>query len=352
MKLITAYGPALKSGLKDYIRSRTAAGGQPDWSADFVQRLEPFATGGKLLRGCVLCFSYEAFSGRKPGSAVLDAAVALELTHSALLIHDDIMDRDDMRRGRPSMHRQYLLAAQRENLSEPGRFGTNMALAGGDAALFMAFELLGKARAKASGADHRFYDLFISQLLETCAGQMQDVYMEARPSMPSKRQIYALMQSKTAAYTLALPLTMGAAMAGQPASVIRQLKSVGIAGGTIFQIRDDELGALGDPAKTGKPVGADIKEGKKTLLYHYLMKSCKESERKKLAAIFGNPAATPDDILYVQKLTRRHGVPRLLAQEVKTLQKQASDHLAGLPVDATYRKELRQLINFCGRRQY
>jgi geranylgeranyl pyrophosphate synthase len=350
MKLITAYSPALKAGLKDYIRSRAASSGRPDWGADFARRLEHFATGGKLLRGCVLCFAYEAFSGREPDGAVMDAAMALELTHSAILIHDDIMDGDDMRRGRPSMHRQYRQAARREGLSEPGRLGINLALAGGDSALFMAFDLLG--RGGASGADRRPHDLFIDQLLKTCSGQMQDVYLEARPAMPAKREIYALMRTKTAAYTLALPLTMGAAMAGRPSSVIRQLKSVGIAGGTIFQIRDDELGVLGDPDKTGKPVGADIKEDKKTLFRYYLHKTAGRDERRRLEGIFGNPSAAPDDIAYVQKLARRHDIPRLLAQEIRALRKQASDHIAGLPADATSKKELNNLIDFCARRQY
>lgn len=349
MRLITAYGPALKAGLKDYIHSEAVAD-RPGWSADFTQRLEPFATSGKLLRGCVLCWAYETFSGQKPDSAVMDAALALELTHSALLIHDDIMDDDDMRRGRPSMHSQYRLSAKRENLSEPVRFGTNMALAGGDAALFMAFGLLGRARAARN--DHRFYDMFVSQLLKTCAGQMQDVYLEARPAMPSKREIYTLMRTKTAVYTLALPLTMGAAMAGQSEPIIRQLKSIGAAGGTIYQIRDDELGVLGDQARTGKPVGADIKEGKKTLFYYYLRKKCPPRERPRLDGIFGNPGATPDDIVYIQKLARHHGIPRMLSQEVKTLQDQASTRISALPVDTAAKKELGQLINFCAQRQY
>lgn len=351
MKPILAYGPLLDKELKALIRSRKGMGGASiPWADDFLEKLEPFASGGKLLRGSVLCWTYEAFSGRQPDRAVIDAAVALELTHSALLIHDDIMDDDDRRRGQPSMHERYRLAAEQEGMVDSGRFGTNMALAGGDAAFFMAFGLMGKARA--ARADHRFYDLFADQLLLTCAGQMQDVYLDAQAAMPAKRAIHELMRTKTASYTLALPLTMGAAMADQPSDVLRRLQAIGIAGGTIFQIRDDELGVLGDTAKTGKPVGADIKEGKKTLFYYYLYKRSNPSERDRLKRIFGNPTVTREDIGWVQGLASRRKVPEALEEEIDRLNDKAAAGIDGLPLSSGHKAVLRSAISFCARRQH
>ncbi|HEX5744265.1 MAG TPA: polyprenyl synthetase family protein [Candidatus Saccharimonadales bacterium] len=351
MRPILAYGPLLDKELRACIKGRK---GKVDpsmpWGDDLLERLESFAGGGKLLRGSVLCWTYQAFSGRKPDEAVIDAAVALELTHSALLIHDDIMDDDDMRRGRPSMHEQYRLAAEREDLPDSVRFGANMALAGGDAAFFMAFGLLGKARA--ARADHRFYDLFADQMLLTCAGQMQDVYLDAKASMPAKRAIHELMRTKTASYTLALPLTMGAAMADQPSGVLRRLQAIGITGGTIFQIRDDELGVLGDSEKTGKPVGADIKEGKKTLFYYYLHEACSAAERRRLKGIFGNRAATGEDIRLVRDLAVRHKVPGALEEEIDRLNRKAVAGIDDLPLSAARKAVLKSLINFCARRQH
>lgn len=350
MRRILSYGPRLQSGLRDYIKSEAVADIPENRDYDYLERLEPFATSGKLLRGCVLCFAYKTFSGQKPDSDVMDAAMALELTHSALLIHDDIMDDDDRRRGRPSMHRQYQLVADKEGLADSKRFGVNMALAGGDAALFMAFGLLGRART--GHTDHKFYDLFVDQLLKTCAGQMQDVYLEARPAMAAKREIYTLMRTKTAAYTLALPLTMGAAMAGQPDAVIRRLRSIGIASGTIFQIRDDELGALGDPAKTGKPVGADIKEGKKTLFHYYLRKASTPQERRRIDTIFGNPDASEEDIRYIQDLAKRRKVPQALNQEIERLEDKALAGIDKLELPRADKAELKNLIEFCSSRRH
>lgn len=351
MKRIRSYVPELDRTLRAYMNDRRGALGQPmEWGDDLLERLEAFSAGGKRLRGGVLCWTYEAFSGRKPGRAVFDAGAALELTHGALLIHDDIMDEDETRRGRPSMHEQYRRLARERGLARPERVGVNLAMAGGDAAIFLAFGLLGRAREASD--DHRFYGLFVDQLLETCGGQMQDVYLEARTAMPSRRDIQDMMRTKTAAYTLALPLAMGAAMAGEPAQVIDRLKAVGTAGGTIFQIRDDELGALGDPDATGKPVGSDIREGKKTLFRYHLVKVCDAAERKRLATIFGNPDATERDIAYVQEMAERRGVPAMLAGEIKPLREKALTQIAGLKADATVREELESLIDFCARRRY
>jgi geranylgeranyl diphosphate synthase type I len=320
------------------------------WGDDLLERLEVFAGSGKRLRGGALCWTYEAFSGQKPSGAVFDAAAALELTHGALLIHDDIMDEDETRRGRPSMHEQYRRLAAEQGLSGASRVGINLAMAVGDAAIFLAFGLLDRAREACD--DHRFHGLFVEQLLETCGGQMQDVYLEARPAMPSHGDIHDMMRAKTAAYTLALPLAMGAAMAGQPAPVIDRLKAIGTAGGTIFQIRDDELGALGDPARTGKPVGSDIKEGKKTLFHYHLLRSCGGTERKRLGRIFGNPDVSEREIAYVQKLAGRLGISEILAEEIKDLYEEAAAHIGLLKADKAVKEELGSLLDFCARRRY
>jgi geranylgeranyl diphosphate synthase type I len=225
-----------------------------------------------------------------------------------------------------------------------------MGICAGDATLFLAFELLAEAgntptvRAVAQ-------QLFSQQLVDTCIGQMHDVYYEVRPAMPSKQAIYGIMQAKTAAYTIALPLAMGAALAGQPTATLRQLQAIGIAAGTIFQIRDDELGAMGDSRQTGKPVGADIREGKKTLLYYYLMKKCTATEGKKVKAIFGNPDSTAHDIIYIQKLIRQHCIPQLLNKDISRLQKKAITAIGELPVTTRSKDELTELVTFCAQRQ-
>ena len=349
MKQIMNHGPAIHKTLQAFIREKKSeAGNNTLWANDFFTRLAPYATTGKLLRGCLVCFGYEAFSGQPAdkNEAVMNAALAIELTHSALLMHDDIMDGDELRRGQPAMHRQYQTMGEGKGWHHPERFGVNMGICAGDATLFLAYGFLAQP-----GMNNRARQLFADHLAQTCFGQMQDIASEASPDTPTKRDIYKLMRAKTATYTLSLPLAMGAALAGQPWQTLRNLQAIGDTAGTIFQIRDDELGVVGDTSKTGKPVGADIREGKKTLIYYYLMKSCGADERQRLRAIFGNPNCMDDDIQYVQQSIKRHRIPELLNQDIATLQKRALTALKQLDVPATAKTELRSLVTFCATRQ-
>lgn len=347
MKKIFAYGPLLRTEIRKVIADEQAkTRSSTSWQIDFLKRLSPYATGGKLVRGSLVCFSYQAFSNKSPDKIVIDAAIALELIHSALLIHDDVMDNDDFRRGKPSMHRQYQKLARRQSLAEPDRFGVNMAVCGADMCIFMAFGLLAGAR-EMPIANQLVKDI----LIEVCDGQMQDIYSQASPDINSKRMIYNLMRAKTASYTLSLPLAFGAALAGQPENVIKKLRQLGDAAGTIFQIRDDELGILGDKDKTGKPVGADIREGKKTLIYYYLLKTCNRREKQALHEIFGNPNLKAADVAMVRSLIKKRRVDQLIGNDIQKLEIKANAILNTLTLARRDKAELASLIRFCAKRQ-
>lgn len=343
MKNISAYGPVVETRVRSFLNAKKAEAVADSWREDFIVKLLPFATAGKLLRGSLVCFGYEAVAGNKPTTQVLDTAAALELTHSALLIHDDIIDNDDFRRGGSSLHNQYMKKGNEKGVDGAAMFGVNMALCGGDMCLFFAFELL-------TEVPKSVCSLFTSLLVEVCEGQMRDVYLQTRPSV-SKQSIYELMKSKTAVYTVSLPLMAGALLAGGSPATLRKLRIIGDAVGTIYQIRDDELGVMGSSSKTGKPIGADIREGKKTLIYHYLLKKCSIPERRTLRVIFGNPSLTENDIVIVQKLIRKHRIQTLLNREVQTLANRALKTLEALELSAVHKTELESLIEFCAKRQ-
>lgn len=345
MKRILSYNDAVRGELEDFLRlKRAEAVPANSWKVDLLDRLLPFATTGKLLRGSLVCFSYEAFSGRPPDAQVIRVAMAVELAHSALLIHDDIMDEDSLRRGKPSFHAQYESLAIEEKLAQAGHFGTSMAMCVGDAALFLAFESL-------AGCPAAVQELFTDRLVTTCGGQMQDLYLEARSEAPSKETLMELMKTKTASYTLALPMELGATLAGQPASVLERLRSIGINAGVIFQIRDDELGVMGDTRETGKPVGSDITEGKKTLLYYYLLERSGTDEREKIRSIFGNPKSGTGDIGYIQELVRSYHIAESLNDEISRLETLALADIDALAAASKIKKELTELVRFCGNRR-
>jgi len=355
---VTAYRPLVLAGLDAFIkRHQKLSGGGLVWSADIIERLRDFATAGKLLRGSLICYSYAACSGLETGrppkqlpDAVLNTAAAIELVHAGLLIHDDIIDQDGLRRGRPSIHKQYGDLAAARGLPDAARLGEGLALCAGDMVLFLGFELLATAKSETAGS-LALSQLFVRELTTVCAGQMQDIYLGALPTPPPKRDIYAVMRAKTATYSLALPLEAGAILAGRPAATRRRLHDVGMAAGTLFQIRDDELGSLGRAGDIGKPVGSDIREGKKTLLYYYLWQVAGAAERQRLAAIFGNPDAGAADIKYVQQAMRRHKVPARLKQDVAQLEQTAFRHIERLDLDQTAKNNLRQLVGFCAARK-
>ena len=348
---VLSYQPQVRTALKAFIKDRQRS---PDnglaWSQDVNKRLQAFTTTGKLLRGCLVCYSYGLQGETVPTSAVLNTAIALELMHSALVIHDDIIDRDDTRRGRPAIHKQYSQLAHRQHQTDPQRFGDTMALCAGDMTLFMAFGLLG-ANAADRPTNAALNGLFSRALTAVCAGQMEDIYQGVSATRPSKETIYSIMRCKTAAYSVALPLAAGAVLAGQPARVQKQLYELGLAAGIIFQIRDDELGMFGQADELGKPVGSDIREGKKTLLYYYLWQAATAREKRHLKTVFGNAGASQGDIAAVQKILRRYGIPARLKQDVNRLERTAHRLINELPFSQKDRDKLRRMVAFCAARQ-
>jgi geranylgeranyl diphosphate synthase type I len=236
--------------------------------------------GGKRLRPQFLCWGYRAAAplpgnghgtggaGALPGG-VLRAAAALELIQACALIHDDIIDRSDTRRGRPSVHR----AAEKEHagagwLGDPAHFGVSDALLLGDLALVWADDLFQQGLTE-QGGPAAAQSAWRSMRTEVLAGQLLDLRItadEAPDPTAAAADAMLVNRYKTAAYTVERPLHIGAALGGASAATIEALRSYGRSIGLAFQLRDDLLGVFGDPQVTGKPAGDDLVEGKKTVL--------------------------------------------------------------------------------------
>lgn len=346
---LAVYHPRVLKNLKDFISGHSEP--EQAWQADAVKRLEALAVRGKLMRGCLVCYSYELCSGQRRSKLpeqVIGAAVAIEMIHCGLLIHDDIIDGDELRRGRPAVHVQYRSEARRRQIGQAGRLGESLALCAGDMAILMAFEALAAGKIQ----DSELVSFFARRLTTVSAGQMQDTFLGNSAACPSKHEIYRVMRSKTAAYSVALPLVAGAILAGLAKTMRNRLDAIGIAAGTIFQIRDDELGIFGRPEAIGKPVGSDIREGKKTLLYYYIWQAAGKRERERLTTIFGNSKAAQADIDYVRRSMKRYNVQAKLQTDIKRLEKTAYGHIEKLPLNAAAKQELKQMVRFCAARKF
>jgi geranylgeranyl diphosphate synthase type I len=233
--------------------------------------VEFVAAGGKRLRPEFLWCGWTA--GRADPAAdqepLLLVAAALELLQACALIHDDVIDRSESRRGRPSTHRAVAKDHAGAGLAgDPDHYGVSAAVLLGDLALAWADDLY-VAGAAALAATDRSAPVWQAMRTEVLGGQLLDLLTTASAAAdPAQQAVDAMRVNrfKTAAYTVERPLQLGAELAGAPGATVTALRAYGADIGVAFQLRDDLLGVYGDPAVTGKPAGDDLLEGKRTLL--------------------------------------------------------------------------------------
>jgi geranylgeranyl diphosphate synthase type I len=230
-----------------------------------------FALSGKLVRGSLYLFAAESY-GFSNLKKVLNIASAIELVHSGLLIHDDIMDNDQLRRGKPTIHNQYRSFGLKNKVITPDEFGKNMAICVGDICFFAAFKYIVEADIDCSIKD-KLIDYFSKQIICTGLGQMDDVYFGSTKNNPFQSQILNIYQHKTANYTFNLPSIMGYLTSGKDdKDEIVLLERLGSCLGLIFQVTDDIIGVTQDEKVIGKDAGSDIREDKKPLFAIYFLK--------------------------------------------------------------------------------
>lgn len=237
-----------------------------------VDQVVEFATGGKRLRSRLVLLG----AGERAGGAVTTAA-AFDLLHAAFVLHDDVIDRDELRRGRPTIHHAGAAEYARQGWSGASAVhrGYARSIIGGDLALTTAYGMIHRA---AAGLDqptgHRLERLFDATVLATTAGELMDIELSLPPLPPHEGLPRAASAStaidvaalKTAWYTVAAPLAAGGVVGGLPQHSTDQLHRIGMALGTAFQLQDDLLGTFGDSDRTGKPTWGDLREGKPTYL--------------------------------------------------------------------------------------
>jgi geranylgeranyl diphosphate synthase, type I len=280
----------------------TAAATQPvgDAGAELIRPLSEVARGGKRLRAQLILAAHQAHGGSVPRAAA-GVAAAVELFQTAALIHDDVLDAAQTRRGRPTIHR--LLAddhAQRAWNGDAEHFGLSGAILAGDLALMASYRALASGLEDLPRAQATIVSALYADMAELCtAGQYLDMRLAAEPlDVIAQRddQILAMMRSKTASYTAEFPLALGAACASASPDAIAAMRAVGVPLGIAFQLRDDILGLVGSPETTGKPAGDDVREGKRTLLIAHAWLSASDRERSHIRAALGSASASAKEL--------------------------------------------------------
>ncbi|HVL91618.1 MAG TPA: polyprenyl synthetase family protein [Actinomycetota bacterium] len=286
--------------------------------------------GGKRLRP-LFCYWGHRAAGGEDSDAIVRAGTALELLHTFAIVHDDIMDGSPLRRG---------LAASHVAMGS-GRFGTSAAILTGDLAFALADRLLLEAGFDAVRLSAAF-DWFTRMRLEVIAGQFADLVAAERREAdePAARRIAAL---KSGAYTVEKPLVIGAALAGATPQVIEALTAFGAPLGEAFQIRDDVLGAFGEPSVTGKDAEGDLREGKRTVLVAKARAQASAEDRTFLDAALGSPDLTDADIERVRDVLRSSGALDATLALIDELHAKALAELEAAPLISDVKQALRVL---------
>ncbi|MGL4367720.1 MAG: polyprenyl synthetase family protein [Brevinemataceae bacterium] len=291
------------------------------------QRIKEFTLRGKMIRACIARLSALSFGSSKNSNEINKIAAIIELAQSALLIHDDIMDNDDLRRGKPSIHKIY-----ENDLSCPKaeQAGKSLGYCIGDALLFFIFSQLAYSP--------KLTTLFSEELTHTAFGQAFDITLSTKTNLEIDQQdLFDLIKYKTAHYTFRLPLLAGAISSDSSLDLIPKLDRFAVLAGYIFQIRDDELNLISSQ-EMDKTFGGDVKENKKNLCMFYLLES--NSQVKNLLT---DPQT---DIRKIQELYISSGTQQKIHSIIQTFQKETLEIINSLPIQHNLQPLWNELIYF------
>jgi geranylgeranyl diphosphate synthase type I len=310
---------------------------------DLTQVIARATEGGKRVRSAMLIASHHAHSGSNHGAAV-SLAAALELFHAAALLHDDVLDDSDTRRGRPSAHRAIgALHSAGGWQGDADAFGRAGAILAGDLALMASTRALQTSTSRLpEQARERVVRLFLEMSDLVTAGQYLDMRTAAQPldRLPDQEaDIRATMRAKTASYTCEGPLALGAAVADASDADIAAVRAVGVPLGIAFQLRDDLLGIVGTAA-TGKPSGDDVREGKRTLVVYLAWTRATEARRAAIGKALGVRDAGAADVKAAIRAIVDTGAVEAVETEIAATARRARADLAGLGLVPPYARVL------------
>ncbi len=289
--------------------------------------------GGKRLRGTLVKLGYELAEG-KNYTAILQPAVALEIFQTAILAHDDIIDKSELRRGKPSLYQSL----------GGNHYGVSQTICLGDLGFFLSTELLATGDFPTE-IKNQAVVLFTKIIQQTIRGEMIDILLPTQKSF-TKNAIISLASLKTASYSISGPLTIGAVLAGANEKLLTQMRLFGENLGIAFQIQDDILGIFADKITLGKSNMSDIQEGKRTLLIWYAKQKANDSQKKILDTIYGKISVTKTDVAKIKEIFIQTGAYEYAVGEVLHYTQKARTYIPKLIEDSLKQNLLQDLTTF------
>jgi geranylgeranyl diphosphate synthase type I len=303
--------------------------------------LDTLLAGGKRLRPAFCYWGWRG-TGGDDVPEIAAAAASLELLQASALIHDDVMDASDTRRGRPSAHRR--LQTMHEDAGWPGAgagFGVGAAILLGDLCLAWSGQMYDESGLDAE-ALRRGRPVYDQMRTEVMSGQYLDILEQAR-GRGTVESALRVVAYKSAKYTIERPLQLGAALAGAPPPVVAALAAYGLPLGIAFQLRDDVLGVFGDPAMTGKPAGDDLREGKRTVLIALALRAATSAQAGVVRAKLGDPALDGAGIEALRSVIVGTGALAACEDMIDSYAAAATGALRTAPITAEAREALADL---------
>jgi geranylgeranyl diphosphate synthase type I len=292
---------------------------------------------GKRVRPILFCIGYLGFSKKTP-PGLYRSALSLELLHDFLLVHDDIIDKSDKRRGKPAMH-----TLLRNSLGQNKKVkfnGEDLAIVVGDVMYAMALDSFLAIKENLRRKEAALKKL-IQSALYTGSGEFIELLLGIKAlEKITQKDIYKIYDYKTANYTFASPLTMGATLAGAKPEQIKKLYSYGMLLGRAFQIKDDIIGTFGTVKEIGKSNLTDIKEAKRTLLVWYAFNHAGKKDKLRIKRIMENKVTKDAELIKMRSIITDTGALAYAQKQIKYLYTQALDQIQSLNMNQKYKQTL------------
>ncbi|MEE8637619.1 MAG: polyprenyl synthetase family protein [Candidatus Margulisiibacteriota bacterium] len=297
---------------------------------------------GKRIRPLFFALSYLGYAKRTaPG--LFKTAIAVELIHNFILIHDDIIDRSELRRGLPSLHARI----EDEFSKKRKKFtGQDIAIVVGDIIFAMGIQAFLSIREDRVRKEKGLYNLLESALHTGCGEINELLYSLKDLDKITQKDIYRIYDQKSAHYTFVTPLVIGAILAGAGQKEINHLTECGLSLGRAFQVRDDLLGVFSNEESLGKSPLTDIQEGKRTLLIWYAYKNSNQGDRKKIKRIFLKTNVSCKDLSAMRQIIIRSGARSFALKEIHRLTNTARKILTASKLREREKKDLQTLIHY------
>lgn len=302
-----------------------------DYIKDFCLR------DGKRIRPMLFVLGYLGFSKKKPAN-LYKSALSLELLHDFLLVHDDIIDKSALRRGKPAMHTMFNKYVKK--YKDPKFTGVDLAIIAGDIIYALSIDAFLSVKERQKNKEAAF-NQFIKSMVLTGTGEFIEVLLGAESlSKIKKEDIYKIYDYKTAHYTFSSPIATGCILAGANQTEVKKLISYGMDIGRAFQIRDDILGIMASEKETGKCCLADLQESKKTLILWQAYSKANNKNKATIKKIMDKQKVTQKDLKEVQSIIIRTKALDYAKKEIKRLVNEAHKTLQTSKIKPSVKKEI------------